>query len=234
MTAEEFQRAFRRHALPKRAEVLLRFFHTEEGGYGEGDKFLGMSVPVTRAAIRPFRAMPHEEVIALLQSEWHEERLAALLLWVHRMPRATEDEQRRIFRDYLAQTSRVNNWDLVDASAPGVVGLWLRERSRAPLWKLANSKVHWDRRIAIVATLHFIKCGDTAETFALAEALLGDGEDLMHKAVGWALREAGKKNREGLVRFLRDHAAAMPRTMLRYSIERFPEPERKAILRGEW
>ncbi len=217
-------------ANPRRAEALQWFFRTGPGGYGEGDRFLGLTVPDVRSVAREFRTAPVEVAFRLLASGWHEERLLALLLMAEAFRRGDAPLRTRIARRYLQSTDRVNNWDLVDASAPIILGPWLEGRSRGVLRRLARSRVLWDRRIAVVATLHFIRRGEFEDTLALCGGLLGDPEDLMHKACGWMLREVGKRDAEVLRAFLRAHAPRMPRTMLRYAIERFPGPERKEWL----
>jgi 3-methyladenine DNA glycosylase AlkD len=169
----------------------------------------------------------------LLRSPIHEERALALLLLVQAFGRADEAGRRTIYETYLAHTRDINNWDLVDLSAGAIVGGWLEGRSRAPLSRLARSAWLWERRIAIVATFHFIRRGELDETFRIADLLLQDSHDLIHKAVGWMLREAGKRDGPALREFLRDRYRTMPRTMLRYAIERFPEAERRRYLKGE-
>jgi 3-methyladenine DNA glycosylase AlkD len=180
-------------------------------------------VPAIRAVVRlVWRETPFEAARGLLESPWHEERLCALLIWVEQFRHGDERVRRRIYEAYIANIPRINNWDLVDLSAGHIAGAWLNDRSRRPLEKLATSPLLWKRRVAIVATGHFVARNDFETTFRLAERLLRDREDLIHKAAGWMLREAGKRDRAALEAFLDRHAACMPRTMLRYSIERFP------------
>jgi len=212
---------------PKRGEFSERFFKTGSGQYGEGDRFLGLTVPQIRSASREFRDLPLAEVEKLLESRWHEIRLLALIVLANSYRRADAATQQQIYRLYLRRTDRINNWDLVDVSAPNIVGAHLLRRSRAPLRKLARSKNLWERRIAVVATQHLIQEGQFDDTLDLAELLLGDREDLMHKAVGWMLREVGKRDERRLLVFLEIHAGAMPRTALRYAIERLPPAQRK-------
>jgi 3-methyladenine DNA glycosylase AlkD len=214
---------------PAKAAHSLRFFRTGPGEYGEGDRFLGLTVPEIRAIERQSRDLPLTEVDRLLQSEWHEARLLALLILVHRYTKGDTSTRQKVYRLYLDRTDRINNWDLVDSSAPGIVGAHLRDRAdRAKvLDRLARSRSLWERRIAIVATLHFIRAGELADTMRIAAQLLDDDEDLIHKAAGWMLREAGKKDVGALRAFLDRFAPAMPRTMLRYAIERLPEEERR-------
>jgi 3-methyladenine DNA glycosylase AlkD len=210
----------------RRAKISAWFFKTGPGDYGEGDQFLGITVPALRRETRAFDKLGLPEIERLLASPWHEERLFALLILVRRYERGESAERERIFRFYLAQRSRVNNWDLVDVSAPSIVGEHLAGRSFALLRRLVRSRVLWERRIAVVATFAFLRRGQVLPTFELAYRLLGDPEELLHKATGWALREAGKKDAGALRAFLARHAAVMPRTMLRYAIERFPRGER--------
>lgn len=215
---------------PERAKFVQGFFKTKPGQYGAGDKFLGLSVPQVRAVARDLRGLPLTEIDALLHSPWHEVRLLAVVLLANRYPKSDAKTQDAIYRLYLSRTDRINNWDLVDVSAPQIVGAHLMERSRAPLRKLAKSKSLWERRIAVVATHHFIRHDDFAETIALAEQLLDDGQDLMHKAVGWMLREVGKRDERVLTAFLDRHAADMPRTALRYAVERLTPARRQTYM----
>lgn len=218
------------------AEFALRFFKTGEGQYGAGDKFLGIRVPVLRTVARDFRDAGIEVAIPLLKSSWHEARALGLMLMVRLYERSDEKTQKRIYDLYLKSTKFINNWDLVDLSAENIVGPWLgsrpTERKRV-LDRLAKSKSLWERRIAILATFHYIKQGDYAETLRIARILLEDEEDLIQKAVGWMLREVGKRIGEDKEEsFLKKYYRQMPRTMLRYAIERFAEPKRKRYLAG--
>lgn len=221
MTARAIEARLRSLADATIAEGHLRFFKCGPGQYGEGDAFLGINVPTLRTLSKEFTPAPVADLIVLLQSRWHEARLLALMILVRKYERETEVRD-EIYRRYLANTPRINNWDLVDASAPNIVGAHLLEGHRAPLYALARSESLWERRIAIVATQHFIRHDDFDDTLRIAEILLDDRHDLIHKASGWMLREAGKRDRALLERFLRKHAKRMPRTMLRYAIERFP------------
>ncbi len=191
-----------------------------------------MRVPVLRRLARGARTLPLQRAVALLRSRWHEERLLALLLLVERYRRGAPDERARVCRAYLANLRHVDNWDLVDASAPGILGLELRGRSAVPLYALARSPRLWDRRVALLATLPRIRAGDHAATLRLARMLLRDPEELIHKAAGWMLREVGARDRAALRAFLRRHNAAMPRTMLRYAIEHLGARERARHLAG--
>jgi 3-methyladenine DNA glycosylase AlkD len=204
----------------RRATGLLRFFKTGPGEYGEGDQFIGLTMPQIRVEVRANRDLSLGEVEQLLESPWHEVRTLAVALMADRYARVNTREQLATYRLYLRRTDRINNWDLVDISAPRVVGAHLVHRSRAPLKRLARSKSLWERRIAMVSTYAFIRRGDFGDALAIAQALLRDEHDLIHKAVGWMLREVGKKDERVLRAFLDAHAGAMPRTALRYSIER--------------
>ncbi len=215
------------------AVISQRFFKTGPGEYGEGDLFLGIKVPVLRRLAREFCAAEATVALALLSSRFHEERVFALLLLMQRYKQADEVERENLYRAYLANTAHINNWDLVDVSAPHIVGFHLQIRSRSVLQQLAVSSDLWERRIAIVSTLHFIRSNEFADTLQIAEMLLHDEHDLIHKAVGWMLREVGKRDQSAEEAFLRMHYRAMPRTMLRYAIERFPENLRLQYLRGE-
>lgn len=209
---------------------LSRFFKTGPGEYGEGDVFLGVRVPQTRAVVRRHRGMSFDEIDGLLDDPVHEHRLAGLLLLVDAARRDPEEAATR----YLAavRRGRVDNWDLVDSSSEHLLGGWLYDRDRSLLDELAASPVLWERRVAVLATFAFIKKGDASTTLALAERLLDDSHDLMHKAVGWMLREVGKRvSRETLLGFLDAHAARMPRTMLAYATEHLP-PEQRAHYRA--
>ena len=219
--------SLRQHIDAEKAIVLPRFFKTGEGEYGEGDKFLGITVPHIRLVARQYGHAPLEVVNRLLDSEWHECRMCALLILVMQYKKATEEDKQAIFNLYLSRTERINNWDLVDLSAPGIVGEHLYPcTDRSILYRLAESPLLWNRRIAIVSTLTFIRRGDFNDTFALADKLVTSRHDLMQKAVGWMLREMGKRNIALLRIFLDKHAATMPRTMLRYAIEKMDSAER--------
>jgi 3-methyladenine DNA glycosylase AlkD len=213
-----------------RIPVLQSFFKTGPGQYAEGDVFIGVTVPDLRRVCRECRDAPPEDVERLLCSPVHEERLLALFLLVDRFARGTDRDRAGVYRFYLANTRYVNNWDLVDSSAPQIVGAWLSGRSRAPLRRLARSRSLWERRIAMVATHYFIRRNDLADTFAIGDMLLSDPHDLVHKALGWMLREAGKRDGAALRQYLSSRYHRMPRTALRYAIERFPPDERRAYL----
>jgi len=232
ITARAAGRMLRQHAEPGAAAILQRFFKTGPGEYGEGDRFIGVKVPATRRVCRECRGMALDEVERLLRSKIHEERLLALLILVDRFAAADLTGRRRLFDFYLRHTDFINNWDLVDASAPQIVGAYLRDRSKAPLIRLARSRSVWERRIAMIATYDGIRRGELEATFRIADLLLDDEHDLIHKAVGWMLREAGKRDGRAARHFLASRYRSMPRTALRYAIERFPEQERKRYLAG--
>jgi 3-methyladenine DNA glycosylase AlkD len=219
---------------PPKAAFLQGFFKTGPGQYAEGDRFRGITVPELRKLAKTYRDLSLEDASTLLESEWHEDRLVALFLLIDQYAKGTPAMRFKIHRLYLARiATQVNNWDLVDSSAPQLVGFHLAEYGGGDtslLDKLARDKNLWRRRVAIVATHHFIRRGSFGDTLRIAEALLGDREDLIHKATGWMLREMGKKDVAPLRMFLDRHAAAMPRTMLRYAIERLQERERKAYM----
>jgi 3-methyladenine DNA glycosylase AlkD len=232
MTYLDARKALHSRSLPEKAGILQRFFKTGKGEYAEGDRFLGVVVPAIRQLVKQFAGLKLPEVERLVRSPYNEERLLALLIWEGQYRKGDAGAKQAVYRGYLKNLDRVNNWNLVDASAPYIVGAHLVSRSRALLFKLARSKNLWRRRIAIVSTLHFIRRGDFQDALRLAAQLLRDEHDLIHKACGWMLREIGKKDIKPLEAFLRKHASRMPRTMLRYAIERFPERERQAYLRG--
>jgi 3-methyladenine DNA glycosylase AlkD len=217
---------------PAKAAFLEGFFKTRKGQYAEGDRFLGITVPAIRRLSRQFRQLGLSQIERLLRSPFNEERLLALLILGDSYRRGAAPARQAVCRCYLRNRSRVNNWNLVDASAPYILGAYLLPRKRTALYRLARSQNLWDRRIAVLATFAFIREGDFADTLELTRRLLQDKHDLMHKACGWMLREIGKRDPIVLEDFLRQHHRAMPRTMLRYAIERFPPARRQAYLRG--
>jgi 3-methyladenine DNA glycosylase AlkD len=217
---------------PQVAEHSQRYFKTGPGEYGEGDRFRGIRVPVLRKLAQRHRAIPLPDVETLLHSPFHEDRLLALLILVRQFGRVDSQAQEKIYNLYLSNTRYINNWDLVDSSAGYIVGAYLLDRDRSPLVELARSSLLWERRIAIIATSYFIGQNQFAETLKIARVLLTDREDLIHKAVGWMLREIGQRDQATEEAFLREHYRQMPRTMLRYAIEKFPEPQRQAYLKG--
>jgi len=211
----------------------MRFFKMGKGAYGEGDVFLGIKMPQARALAQRYAdKLPFSDITELLQSPYHEERLIALLLLVHLFKTGNLVQQKKIFTFYLTHTASINNWDLVDLSAHKIVGRYLEKNPRKILYTLARSHNLWERRIAIIATAHFISQNDFAETLAIAHLLLTDTHDLIHKAVGWMLREVGKKSIHTEETFLKKYYMQMPRTMLRYAIEKFPEEKRQRYLKG--
>jgi 3-methyladenine DNA glycosylase AlkD len=233
-TQRQVERDLAAVADPKRAKDLAWFFKTGKGEYGEGDRFLGITVPVQRKIALRHVELPLHDVARLLDSPIHEHRFAALEILVAKYARADEANRLRIFAFYLRHAGRANNWDLVDTSAPYIVGRHLKERPREALDRLATSRNLWKRRIAIVSTLALIRDGEIDDTLRIAEKLLQDKHDLIHKAVGWALREVGRVSRPALLKFLRTHCSSIPRTTLRYAIERFPLMQRKRILAGNF
>lgn len=216
----------------QKAIVLQRFFKTGTGEYGEGDIFLGVRVPEVRKLAKEYKDIRISDVRKLMESPIHEERLLALLIFVIKYSEGNDLVKRRVYELYLKNTRHINNWDLVDLSAEKIVGDYLMDKSKKPLYNLAKSKSLWERRISIIATFHFIKQNKFAETLIIAEILLTDKEDLIHKAVGWMLREIGKRHLPTEEKFLNEHYQEMPRTMLRYAIERFPESKRQGYLKG--
>ncbi len=233
MTLSDIQTRLRKLGNKERAKVLQRFFKTGPGEYAEGDVFLGIRVPELRKLAKEYQDINPKVVQQLLKSSLHEERLLALLILVRSYARGNESLRERTYKLYLKHVQFINNWDLVDVSAEHVVGHFLMDRSKAPLYRLAKSEVLWQRRISIMSTFHFIKRHEFAETLKIAKMLISDKEDLIHKAVGWMLREVGKRDLKAEEGFLKQHYKKMPRTMLRYSIERFPEPKRQRYLKGK-
>lgn len=228
----EVRRSLRRLADPEAAAFLRGYFRTGPGEYGEGDRFLGVRVPEVRRLVRAHRALPIEAVAELLHSRWHEERLLALLLMVEQYRRGAARERDAIFRLYLDNTRYINGWDLVDASAKHIVGPHLGPEGIDTLETLACSASVWERRIAVLATFPFIADGTFAPSLRIARLLLDDPHDLIHKAVGWMLREIGRRDRGVEEAFLREHCRTMPRTMLRYAVERFPHAARQRYMKG--
>jgi len=214
----------------KQAAILSRFFKTGPGAYGEGDVFLGIKVPEQRKAAGKYADLSLADTQKLLKSKIHEHRLVALLILVKKFKKGGEKLRAEIFKAYLKNTRYINNWDLVDLSAPNIVGRHLLDKSRQILYKLVRSKSLWGRRIAVLATFSFIRENDFRDSLRLSEILLKDEHDLIHKATGWMLREIGKRDQAVLERFLRKYYQVMPRTMLRYAIEKFDEKKRKFYL----
>jgi 3-methyladenine DNA glycosylase AlkD len=228
----EFQKKLRLLNNSKKAKILAGFFKTGKGQYGEGDVFLGVTVPEIRKLVASYIDMPLEQTLKLLASKFHEERLSALLIMVTQYKRGKNETKKKIFEAYLKNTKFINSWDLVDSSAHYIVGAYLSDKSKEIIYKLAKSKSLWERRIAMISTFYQIKMGDGNLTMDLAEKLLNDKEDLMHKAVGWMLREAGKHcSQEQEEAFLEKNWHLMARTTLRYAIERFEEKKRQKYLK---
>ncbi|MDB9822442.1 DNA alkylation repair protein [Deltaproteobacteria bacterium] len=233
MSVHEIRTSLEKLGDKQKANILLRFFKTGPGEYGEGDIFLGIRVPDLRKIAKEYQDITTREVKQLLRSAVHEERLLALFILVHNYSRGDEFVKKSIYDLYLMNTQFVNNWDLVDGSAEHIVGAFLMDKSREQLYRLAESKSLWERRISIMSTFHFIKHNEFSETLKISKMLISDTEDLIHKAVGWMLREIGKRHLKTEENFLRDHYKKMPRTMLRYAIERFPETKRQRYLKGK-
>ena len=228
---------------PDKKETLQRFFKTEKGQYGEGDKFLGVTVPNIRKVAYRYSGVKLEDLEKLLSSPWHEIRMCGLLIMVEHIVKINKNKwlkthslkdaeaiNKDYFEFYLSHTERINNWDLVDLTAPTIIGKYIIDKDRSIIYQLADSQLIWDQRISIVSTFAFIRTGDLEDTFKISEKLLHNTHDLIHKAVGWMLREAGKRNNQKLIAFLDKFALEMPRTMLRYSIEKLEEVQRKHYL----
>ena len=230
----QLKKEVQKQANPKKAKILQRFFKTGKGQYGEGDIFLGLTVPQSREVVKKFyKEISLKETEEILHSKFHEERLIALLILVRKYEKNSEQRE-KIFQIYLKNTAWINNWDLVDLSAPNIVGDYLLEKDKIILYKLANSEDLWERRIAILATFYFIKNNRFAETLEISKQLLEDKEDLIHKAVGWMLREVWKRDNNAAEDFIKKHYNEMPRTTLRYAIERMEEGKRKNYLIGKF
>lgn len=230
--ALELQRELNKLSNKEHKIILQRFFKTDKGQYGEGDVFLGIkSEPLTRTA-KKYLNLEFNELRELLDNEIHEYRSIALIILKEQFKKGDEKKRKNIFKFYLNNTKNINNWDLVDCSAPHIVGIYLLKKNRRVLYKLAKSKNLWEKRIAIISTLSFIRNQEFEDTLKIAEILLNDCHDLIHKAVGWMLREIGKRDQQVEEMFLKKYYRIMPRTMLRYSIERFEETKRKKYLKG--
>jgi 3-methyladenine DNA glycosylase AlkD len=231
MTSSEVLTELKRRAIPEKSKLLAGFFKTGKGQYGAGDIFLGVRVPEQKFVAKQFRELPLAELKKLLSNKFHEARLTALFILRHQFSKAKDEKTRApLAKFYLANKKFVNNWDLVDSSASYILGEYLKDKPRDVLYKLVKSKTLWDRRIAIITTQAFIRNNDFKDTLALCKLLLNDPHDLMHKATGWMLREVGKKDQATLKKFLSEHAARMPRTALRYALERFDETTRHHYL----
>ena len=215
----------------EKREIFPKFFKAGKGEYGEGDRFLGVTVPNIRAIAKQYKNISLNEIRELMQSEWHEVRLCALLIMVEKSKKKDEALRQQLFDLYLSQTDRINNWDLVDLSCRFIVGEYLLNKSRDILYQLAQSPLLQDNRIAIVSTYAFIRKGQLEDTYALSDLMMHHPHDLMHKAIGWMLRETGKRNPERLYDYVMNHRADMPRTMLRYAIEKFSPTERSVLMK---
>ncbi|MCX6703044.1 MAG: DNA alkylation repair protein [Candidatus Wolfebacteria bacterium] len=234
LTLSSLRKELRSNANPKRAEFSKRYFKCGPGEYGEGDVFMGLTITTgeLRKIAKSYLSLSFPDLQELLNSKFHEERQFALMVLVYKYGKSGSPEKKKIFDFYLKNTKHINNWDLVDLSAPNIVGEYLLDKPRGILYKLAKSKNLWEKRIAVLATFAFIKEGQFTDSFKIAEILLDDSHDLIHKAVGWMLREVGKKFLADEEKFLKKRYKKMPRTMLRYAIEKFPEKKRKAYLAG--
>ena len=221
----------KKSANPQKVKILQKFFKTGNGQYGEGDIFIGLMVPESRKISKKYLNLTFKEISILLSSRIHEERLICLLILVDKFKKATQNEQEKIFHFYIKHAKKVNNWDLVDLSAPNILGTYLLgTQDRQVLYKLARSDNIWKKRISIIATLTFIRNAQFDDTLRLAEILIFDNNDLIHKAVGWMLREVGKRDEILLEQFLEKYCKVMPRTTLRYAIEKFSKQKRKNFL----
>ncbi|MFQ5559086.1 MAG: DNA alkylation repair protein [Nitrospinota bacterium] len=232
MTLKALTKHLRSFGDPDRAKKVMCYFKAGPGEYGEGDIFLGIKVPVLRAIARKFKGLSFSDTTSLLKSKFHEERFVALVLLVGAYKSGNQQEKERIFELYCSHTKFINNWDLVDISAEHIMGAYLENKPKEPLYLFSRSSCVWERRISVLSTFHYIKQGNFSETLQIAKLLLNDPEDLIQKAVGWMLREIGKRDlatEEGL---LARYYKQMPRTMLRYAIEKFPEERRKKYLKG--
>ena len=232
MTFGSVNKELERYSDKNKAKALQRFFKTAPGEYAEGDIFAGINVPVLRVLAKKYQRLPFNETLKLLRSCVHEERLLALLIFILKYREADLRTKEKIYKIYLKNTKYINNWDLVDVTAKYIVGDYLYDKDRKMLYQLARSDSLWERRIAILSTFHFIEKGDNKDTLFIARALISDEHDLIHKAVGWMLREVGKRNIRAEEEFLDKYHSRMPRTMLRYAIERFPENKRLRYLKG--
>jgi len=232
MTIQDIQKRLKKLGNKQHAAISQRFFKTGPGEYGEGDKFIGIRVPVLRALVKEYADLSVAQILILLRSHIHEERLLALLLLVDSFSQGDDAARTSIFELYLKHTEFINNWDLVDSSAEHIVGAYLMDKSKAVLYRLAESVNLWERRIAIMSTFHFVKHHEFSETLKISKMLLFDRQDLIHKATGWMLREIGKRHLQTEESFLKVHYKKMPRTMLRYAIEKFPEQKRQRYLKG--
>ncbi len=232
MSLAKIREEIRRQKNPEQAKILQRFFKTGKGEYGEGDCFYGIKVPVQRKIVKAFKDLSLEEIKVLIHSSIHEERLIAVLILVEQFKKADSKNQKLIFNFYLKNRKGINNWDIVDLSAPNIIGSYLLDKDKSLLYRFAKSKNLWEKRIAILSTFTFIRNGFFKDALKNSQILLNDKHDLIHKAVGWMLREIGKRDIKVEEEFLKQHYKTMPRTMLRYAIEKFPENKRQSYLSG--
>jgi 3-methyladenine DNA glycosylase AlkD len=232
MSFQELQNNLENLNNPDQAIVLKRFFKTGPGEYGEGDLFRGIKVPQIRILVNKYSMISLQKIEQLLHSQYHEDRLCALLMLVKKMMNADEVMSSAIYDIYMTNTAYINNWDLVDLSAEHIPGAFLFDKSKKPLYIFAKSDVLWERRIALLSTFNYIKKQLFEDSFAIASLLLNDKEDLIHKATGWMLREIGKRNRILEENFIKTHYSRLHRTTLRYAIEHFPEKQRIIFLKG--
>ena len=233
MSLTEIRKAILKQKNPAQALVLQRFFKTGKGEYGEGDIFYGIKVPEQRTIAKQFKNLALDDLKTLILSKVHEERLIAAFILVDQFKSGDEKKKKIVFDFYLKNRKGINNWDLVDLSAPKIVGAYLIDKGKKWLYKFADSKDLWEKRISIISTQAFIREHFFEDTLNISELLLHDKHDLIHKAVGWMLREIGNRDLETEEEFLKKHYKTMPRTMLRYAIEKFPEQKRIAYLRGK-
>lgn len=234
MTLTHLKKELKEKSCPKYAEILKRFFKTGPGDYSFGDKFLGIKVPTLRKIAKDYKLLSLNYTLKLLKSPLHEERLIALILMEQKFSKGDPVQKKKIVNQYIKSTKYINNWDLVDLSAPKILGCFLYDKNPSILYKLVRSKNLWRRRIAIISTFYFIKNNKFDNSLELSEILLHDKEDLIHKAVGWMLREIWKRDKKPAESFIKKHYSEMPRTMLRYAIEKFPETKRKKYLKGKF
>ena len=233
MAVEHLHKKLQQLQNPEKAVTLQKFFKTGPGEYGEGDIFWGITVPELRKLASNFQDISENAVVQLLESPIHEQRMLSLLIIVRRFQNGDKNEKKQLYELYMKHIQFINSWDLVDMSAGPIVGAYLMGKSKAPLYRLARSNNLWERRISILSTFYFIRQGEFSETLNISKMLLTDDQDLIHKAVGWMLREVGKRDLIAVEAFLKAHYHRMPRTMLRYAIEKFPRPKRQQYLKGE-
>ena len=233
-TSSDIIKELKNYSDPEKASFFPNFFRTGKGEYGEGDKFIGVTVPNQRKIAKKYKDIEFKEIKKLINSPVHEHRLVSLFILVYKYEKSDENKKGAVVRFYTDNLGGVNNWDLVDSSAHKILGPWLLDKDRGLLYDYARSDDLWLQRISIITTLFFIKNNQLDDTYRLSEMLLGHEHDLIHKAVGWMLREAGKKDEDRLIRFLKKHYSAIPRTTLRYSIEKFSKERREKMLKGDF